>query len=292
MRFGTVNRGSRHKGPAAQWLGLLLLTVLAALLAALLVSALGCSGQDEAAAPLSTVPAPADPLTLAERQWLEQKHTLLVGAFSDYPPFGFVDENGLAVGVTVDYWRLLAERLGVSVVFVPGLFSEQVEGLKAGTLDSIAGMFPLPERAKSFDFSDPYCTVETHIYVDTAHADRTTVESLKGLAVAVVAGDIGQELADRAGLSTLVVKGYPQAIMAVGSGKAQAMIIDRPVAEFYLPRYGLAGAIQEVGAALGTGNVTMPVRKGDVMLLGILNKGCALISAAEVRAIFEKWTRE
>ena len=268
-------------------LGLLL--VLALVAAAAMLPALGCGGQVEATITTSGSSPAANLLTPAEQQWLAQKHTLLVGAFSDYPPLGFVDENGLAVGVTVDYWRLVAGRLGVSVVFLPGFFSDQVEALKAGRLDSMVGMFPLPERAQYFDFSGSYCTVETYSFVDPEHLDRTTLDSLRGLTVAVVTGDIGQELADRAKLSTLKVKGYPQAVMAVGSGKAQAMIMDGPTAEYYILRYGLTGKLQKVGQALGAGQVAIPVRKGDTMLLGILNKGRTLVSAAEVDAIFAKW---
>lgn len=267
---------------------LLVLATLAVAILALSLVVTGC-GAGQASALSSADPKAAALLTPAEQTWLAEKHTLLVGTFSDYPPFGFVDENGLAVGVAVDYWRLLAEHLGLSVVFMPGLFSDEVEALKAGRLDAMAGMFPLPERAKYFDFSDPYCSVDTYIYVDSAYVSRNTYEGLQGLTVAVVAGDIGQELADRRRLSTLVVKGYPEAIMAIGSGAAQAMLMDQPVADFYIPRYGLAGKIQRVGEALGSGNVTMPVRKGDTMLLGILKKGQTLVSQAEVDAIFQKW---
>jgi ABC-type amino acid transport substrate-binding protein len=284
--------GSRHNALRARSLLPGLWLALATLLLALLLPALGCSGQGQAASVSTTGPGAVDVLTPAERQWLTQKQTLLVGAFSDYPPLGFVDENGLAVGITVDYWRLVAQRLGTSVAFMPGYFSDQMDGLKAGRLDSMAGVFALPARAQYLDFSDPYYAVQTCIYTDAQHAGCTTLASLRGLIVAVVDGDSSQTLADDTGLPTLVVKGYPQAVLAVASGKAQATILDRPVAEYYIPRYGLTGKVLEAGNALGTWQFTMPVAKGDTMLLSILKKGQALVSPAEVDAIVTKWSGE
>ena len=36
--------------------------------------------------------------------------------------------------------------------------------------------------------------------------------------------------------------------------------------------------------------MTMPVRKDDAVLLGILNKGAAMVGTAEFNGIEEKWT--
>jgi hypothetical protein len=36
--------------------------------------------------------------------------------------------------------------------------------------------------------------------------------------------------------------------------------------------------------------MTMPVRKDDTVLLGILNKGAAMVGTAEFNGIEEKWT--
>ena len=86
--------------------------------------------------------------------------------------------------------------------------------------------------------------------------------------MAVVDGDTGQQLADDAGLSTLVVKGYPQAVKAVASGAAQATILDKLVADYYITEFKLA-TNAAVGEPVASGEMTMPVRKDDTMLLGI-----------------------
>lgn len=268
------------------------------LLAAALLG--GCGTQQaasvgpSAAAPASaspTVPASPAPgaLTAAEQEWLAQKGTLQIGGFSDYPPFGFADKSGQAVGIAVDYWKLVAERLGVKVAFTPVLFADQLDGLKQGRFDSLEGIFPLPERKQWFAFTRAYYMIDTRIYVDAAHTGSTTLKSLKGLKVAVVDGDSGQQLADDAGLSTLVVKGYPQAIRAVAAGAAQASILDELVGDYYVKELKLAKKVKAVGKPVASGEMTMPVRKDDAMLLGILNKGIEMVGDSEFEGIYEKW---
>ena len=229
-----VRPGGRP-APARQGRGVAHLVAMIAAAAVLGAAALaGACGSSQGSSPESSTAASTSPastaasvsLTDAETAYLADTGTLTVGGFNDYAPFGFVDESGAAVGIAVDYWNLLAGRLGVKVTFVPVSFADQLDGLKKGTYDALEGIFPLPEREQWFAFSQPYYEVGTYMYVDSAHADATRAGELKGLTIAVVKDDSGQSLADAAGLKTLVVAAYPEAIKAVGAGKAQATIMD------------------------------------------------------------------
>jgi ABC-type amino acid transport substrate-binding protein len=196
------------------------------------------------------------------------------------------------VGISADYWKLVAERLGVQVAFTPVLFADQLDGLKQGRFDSLEGIFPLPERKQWFAFSRPYFAIDTRIYAGAGSTDLTSLKALKGASgakVAVVKGDSGQAIADAAGLTTLVVKGYPEAVKAVASGAAQATIIDQMVADYYIAQFKVADKVKAVGKPVATGQMTMPVRTDDTVLLGILNKGIGLVSDSEFQGIYAKW---
>ena len=288
-------RSSVHRGPKRRSAALLGVNAGLCILAA--AALLGACGQQENAPPgPSASPSPsasyATSLTAVERNWLTEHGALEVGAFNDYPPFGFVDANGQAVGLAVDYWNLVAERLGVQVTFTPVLFAEQLEGLKQGRFDTLQGIFPLAERKQWFAFSRAYFAIDTRIYTDASHANLTSLKALRGaegVSVAVVDGDSGQEIADKAGLITLVVAGYPQAVMAVASGSAQAMVLDEMVADYYIEQFKVGAQVKPVGKAVASGLMTMPVRKGDTVLLGILNKGIELVGEHEFEGIYESW---
>jgi polar amino acid transport system substrate-binding protein len=230
-----------------------------------------------------------DSLTWAERTWILQKGTLQVGAFNDYPPFGFVDGSGKAAGMAVDYWAVVAQRLGIKIVFTPTAFADQLAGLRAGRFDALQGIFPLEERKQWFAFSTPYFAIDTRIYVDPTHTDRTTLASLTGLTVAVVEGDSGQQIAGSAGLTTLVVRSYPDAVSAVAGGGAQAMILDQLVADYFISQASLSAKVKVVGSPVATGQMTMPVAVGNVELLRILNKGIAMVGPDAFASIYAKW---
>ena len=86
-----------------------------------------------------------------------------------------------------------------------------------------------------------------------------------------------------------MVAAYPEAIKAVGAGKAQATIMDELPADYYISRFGLSDRVVKAGQPLDDGVMTLPVQKDDTVLLGILNKGMASISDAERQAIRDKW---
>jgi polar amino acid transport system substrate-binding protein len=277
----------------------LVITALASgvvvLAAAALLAACGTSGTSSGSSSPQASGAASSPsagqtasLTSEELAWLANKGTLKVGAFDDYPPFGFVDKSGAAVGIAVDYWKLVAERLGVQVAFSPVKFADQLQGLKDGTYDSLQGIFPLDSRKQWFAFTSSFLDIPTRIYADGA-TGATSLDALKGVNVAVVDGDSGQEIADKAGLKTLVVASYPEAIEAVAKGKAAAAIMDQLVGDYYVQKFGYSGRIQARGAAVADGKMTLPVRKDDTMLLGILEKGRSMVTSEELNDIVSKW---
>jgi ABC-type amino acid transport substrate-binding protein len=285
----------------SQWRVAPAVVLLAAAVLAVGLLAAACGGDDGASSPspaassAAASPASGSALTAEEQAWLAETKELAVGAFDDYPPFSFVaDEGGEPAGIAIDYWTLLGERLGVEIAFSPTTFSNQLDWLKTGKVDSLTGIFPLEERKQWFAFSRPWMAIDTRIFVDAGNKDATTLDMLKeqGLTVAVVKDDSGQSIADDAGLKTLVVEGYNQAVEAVGTGDAQAAILDEPVGVFYAKEFGYDGEVMAVGDPVAGGMMTLPVLKENAMLLGILDKGIEMIGDSEFEGIYEKYMGE
>ena len=302
MRSSSVRAGSgsssRLKSP---WRVVPAVVLLAAAVFAAGLLAAACGGDDGASSPspaassAAASPASDSALTAEEQAWLAETKELAVGAFDDYPPFSFVaDEGGEPAGIAIDYWALLGERLGVEIAFSPTTFSNQLDWIKTGKVDSLTGIFPLEERKQWFAFTQPWMAIDTRIFVDAGNKDATTLDELKArdLTVAVVKDDSGQSIADDAGLKTLVVEGYNQAVEAVGTGDAQAAILDEPVGVFYAKEFGYDGEVTAVGEPVASGMMTLPVDKENTMLLGILEKGIGMIGDSEFEGIYEKYMGE
>ena len=67
---------------------------------------------------IANLAAAKDPLTKEERDWVTRHGVVQVGAFTDYPPFGFVDDKGRAQGMAIGFWELMASKLGFKVSLV------------------------------------------------------------------------------------------------------------------------------------------------------------------------------
>ena len=230
-----------------------------------------------------------DPLSAADRAWLQKKGVLNIGVFQGYPPFGFVDKDGKPVGMSIDYWNLLARKLNCKVKFYPVSFVKQLQGLESGEFDSLAGIFPLPDRQKVMDFTRSFYAINTNLFVAPDLKDIKSLKDLPDIPVGVVEGDSSQDLAQKAKLKTQVFTGYEETVMALATGKIKAMILDEPVVAYYIKAKGLKGKIRKVPQLLMQGWMTLPVKEGNVQLLEILDRGIAEVSPKEWQAIEKKW---
>ena len=233
-----------------------------------------------------------DPLTPAQRAWLTQKGTIQVGVFDNYPTFGFLNAAGQPAGLSIDFWNLIAAKLNFKVQFHPAIFDNQLQGLENGQFDSLAGIFPLPVRGAKFDFSALFYLIPTSIYVAPDQSGVKTLADLKGLKVGVVESDSSQDLAEEAHLEPVLFSTYLETVMALADGKVQAIILDSPVVHYFVEKNGLQDKIHRVESPVARSSMILPVKHGNAMLLGILNRGLSLITQEERQKIEKKWSGE
>lgn len=150
----------------------------AKLLAPLLGLALlaGCNQSEEPAKPAAASPASSYLETIKARD------KLIVGVFTDKPPFGFVDESGRYVGFDTDIGRRFAKDLlgdENKVEFVAVEPASRIPFLQSDKVDLIlANMTVTPERKEVVDFTNPNLRVAVQALV----ADGSPVRKLDELA--------------------------------------------------------------------------------------------------------------
>ncbi|WP_369989116.1 transporter substrate-binding domain-containing protein [Pseudomonas xanthosomatis] len=150
----------------------------AKLLAPLLSLALlaGCNKSEEPAKPAAASPATSYLETIKARD------KLIVGVFTDKPPFGFVDESGRYVGFDTDIGRRFAKELlgdENKVEFVAVEPASRIPFLQSDKVDLIlANMTVTPERKEAVDFTNPNLRVAVQAIV----ADGSPVQKLDDLA--------------------------------------------------------------------------------------------------------------
>lgn len=163
---------------------------------------------------------------------IKAKGKIIVG-ITEYAPMDFKDENGEWTGFDAEYAKLVAEKLGVSVEFFEVDWDNKVFELNDKKVDCIwNGMTITDQLKKSMDITDPYVKNSQVVVMKKDVLDNYTEKNIADLKFAVEAGSAAQSLANDNEYKNVTALAYQSdALLEVMSGKADAAIIDKTMAE-------------------------------------------------------------
>ena len=118
---------------------------------------------------------------------------LLSGCEPDYPPYCFVTGDGQAQGFSVELLQAALQAVGRSATFKTAPWAELKQDLAAGRLQTLPLVGRTPEREEIYDFTFPYLTMHGTLVVRDDNTKIRGLADLKGLQVAVLAGDNAEE---------------------------------------------------------------------------------------------------
>ncbi len=221
----------------------------------------------------------------------QSRRTLVIGGDANYPPYEFLDEEGKPAGYNVDLSRALAAHLGMPVEIRLGEWNEIRDALARGEIDAIHGMFYLPERRATFDFSAPHTVVSHAVVTRRDGPDLRTLADLAGRRVIVMRGDIMEDVARTHGLGDrLTVAGsLTEVLRLLASGAHDAALVAR------IPALACIAAGRLNNLRVPEESVFSPeycyaVRQGDAALLARLDEALSAVKASgDYRRIYTKW---
>lgn len=167
--------------------------------------------------------------------------TLVVGFDAEYPPFGYMDDNGEYVGFDLDLAQKVCDNLGWELVKTPINWDSKDMELNAGNIDCIWNGFTINGREDDYTWSDAYLNNE-QVMVVAADSGIETLADLAGKDVIVQAAsaaldalnsDDNKELTESFG-SLTENPDYNTAFMNIDSGAADAVAVDIGVAKYQL----------------------------------------------------------
>jgi polar amino acid transport system substrate-binding protein len=202
----------------------------------------------------ASVPAPAKDAALAARlpKPVRDKGVLVMASDASYPPFESVDDNENVVGLDPELAKAIGAVLGIKVEVKNAAFDAIIPGLAAKKYDfAMSSLGDTKEREKAVDFVTYYQNV-TQALVKAGNPLKLSTGSLCGARVAVARGTLQQSpmgsdfsaACEAKGKKPLTVSAYKDtqsAILAVTSGRADAVLADAPP---------LAVAVKESGSQL------------------------------------------
>jgi len=245
-----------------------------------------------AVAVLSVAQAHAVSLTAAEWGYLQAHDSVIEFVCQESnPPFEFVDENGESSGMAVELVRWLATELDFRASFNHVPLQSAQKGVLSGRYEVMTTLFRSENPDERFDVTPVFFNVPVSVFIRTGRADIRTLADLNGRTVAMPSGDHTQEFLDAQGAAyTLILtRNAAQAVDAVMTGEADALIGGEQMVFYYLYASERVDALKKVGNPLYVGQYSMAVKGGNKALLSILGKG---IDKAKADGIVTKISRK
>lgn len=171
----------------------------------------------------------------------EDSKTFTVGFDQDFPPFGYVGDDGEFTGFDIEMAKECALRMGKEIVLQPIDWDAKDMELSSGTIDCIWNGFTINGREDDYTWTDAYMD-NSQVVVTRADSGITSLADLAGKVVEVQKESSAQsalEDEDHAELLAsfgqfLTVDQYNTAFMDLESGAVDAIAIDIGVAKFQL----------------------------------------------------------
>lgn len=221
---------------------------------------------------------------------------VVIGSEASFPPMEFIDDQGQIVGFDIDVVKAIAKETGLDIeirnVAWDGIFG----ALKSGSVDVIASSVTITdERKAQFDFSRPYYRAGQSLLVRSSDSQKyPDLSALQGKTVGVQIGTTGAEHMQK--LGNYELKQYNTAGLAIidlANGQVEAVLIDKPVADYHASQKPeFRDKIVVAGEPYTTENFGLVVRKGDTELLNVLNTGLEKLEAnGTLQKLEAKWFR-
>ena len=209
-----------------------------------------------------------------------------------FPPFEFLDSSGVARGITPDLLFLMGRKLGVEFHTVAyATWSDVLEAVKRGEVDLLGTLTRTPEREGFLLFSRPYLSVPYVLFVRKDGDDPKTIEEMISRRLGVVRNyGINTWLsAEHPNIHPVEVEDTATGLTMVATGQLDAMLETLPVGAHIVHEKSLTN-IRMVPRHIYTLPQHFGVRKGEPLLLSIVQKGLDSLTETERSGAFVRWT--
>ena len=226
----------------------------------------------------------------------QEGDTFTVGFDQNFPPMGFVGDDGEYTGFDLDLAKEVCERQGWEFVPQPIAWETKDATLNSGEIDCIWNGFTMNGREDEYTWSDPYLDNQ-QVFVVRSDSGIESEEDLAGKIVDVqtessaqAALDDNPELADTFG-TLQVIPDYDTGFMELESGAVDAVAMDIVVASYQIESRGADFTILD--ESIATEEYGIGFAKGNEALRDTVQATLEEMAADGTMAeISEKWFGE
>lgn len=228
---------------------------------------------------------------VARDSGVKPRDVIVVGGDHNYPPYEFINDEGLPDGYNTDLTRAIAELMGMDVEIRLSGWAEMRRQLENGEVDALQGMVFSSERAGEYEFSPPHAFVHQSIFARKGTPEVTDLSDLKGKSVIVQQDGIMHDFLKESdvALDLILVDTHADALRLLASGKHDyALVANLP--GLYLGRELELSNLEPVGKPVAAQRYGYSVLKGNEALLAQFSEGLAILkNTGRQQAIYDKW---
>lgn len=216
--------------------------VSAALAAVMAFSMTACGSSNSAAETTAADTEAAESQaeeTTAEEAKTTDGGTLIVGFDQDFPPMGFVGDDGEYTGFDLELAQEVAKRLGLEYKAQPIAWDSKDMELESGNIDCIWNGFTMTGREDDYTWTEPYMANQ-QVFVVANDSDINSQADLAGKIVEVQADSSAEAALKEAPELTATFKellttaDYNTAFMDLEQGAVDAIAMDVIVAGYQI----------------------------------------------------------
>ena len=222
--------------------------------------------------------------------------TLIVGFDAEYPPYGYMDENGEYTGFDLELAQAVCDLEGWELEKKPINWDSKDMELNSGSIDCIWNGFTINGREDDYTWSDPYLNNEQVMVVSadsgieklTDLAGKNVVVQAASAALDALNNDDNKDLTASFG-SLTENPDYNTAFMNLDSGAADAIAVDIGVAKYQLSQRE-EGKYVIMDEPIQSEQYGIGFKKGnDELKDTVWNEVLKLYDAGEVDKLAEKY---
>lgn len=216
--------------------------VSAALAAVMALSMTACGSSNSAAETTAADTEAAESQaeeTTAEEAKTTDGGTLIVGFDQDFPPMGFVGDDGEYTGFDLELAQEVAKRLGLEYKAQPIAWDSKDMELESGNIDCVWNGFTMTGREDDYTWTEPYMANQ-QVFVVANDSDINSQADLAGKIVEVQADSSAEAALKEAPELTATFKellttaDYNTAFMDLEQGAVDAIAMDVIVAGYQI----------------------------------------------------------
>ena len=215
----------------------------------------------------------------------DEAKTFTVGFDAEYPPFGYMDEDGEYTGFDLELAQAVCDLQGWELVKTPIDWDSKDMELNSGAIDCIWNGFTINGREDDYTWSVPYVD-NSQVIIIPEDSDIADLAGLAGKTVGVQAASAALELlsdgGDQADLAATFgtlqqFPDYNNAFVELQAGSIDAVAMDIGVAKYQLESRGEGYKILD--EQLNSEKYAIGFKKGNTELCGKVNEGLQQVLA-------------